>query len=73
MNFPQPETNMTHIVVFGFMYRAASIKASGWGGSSLVEDLVATAMAVLLFDAATASLSLKRRLARSPKVSMEAG
>ena len=29
MNSPHPKTNMTSRVVFSFMYRAASIKASG--------------------------------------------
>ena len=73
MNSPQPETNMTSRVVFSFMYRAASIKASGYGSRSLYAGLAATTMAVLLVDAAAASLLLKRRLARSPKVSMGSG
>ena len=73
MNSLQLETKMTSRVLFSFMYRAESIKASGWGGSSLVAGLVATAMVVLSFDTAAASLLLKRRLARSPNFSIGAG
>ena len=73
MNSPQPEKNMTYRVILSFMYSAASIKASGWGGGSLTAGLTATAIVVLSIDAATASLSLKRRLALSLKVSEGAG
>ena len=73
MKYPQPETKMTSRVVFSFMYTAAYIKESGWVGSSLVAGLTAMAMAVLSIDTAVASISLKRRLARYPKVSMGAG
>ena len=73
MNSPQLETKMTYIVVFSFMYSAASIQASDSGGSSLVAGLARTAMAVLSFDDVDASLLLKIRLARSPKVFMGAG
>ena len=73
MNSPQPKTKMTSSVVFSLRYSAASIRASGWVGSSLVAGLAAMVMAVLSFDAATSSLSLKCRLARFPKVYMGSG
>ena len=73
MNSPQLETNMTSNVVFSFRYNIASIQASGWGGSSRVAGLAATAIVVLLFDAATSALSSKRRRVRSPKVSEAEG
>ena len=73
MNSTQPKTKMTSNVVFSLMYSVASIQASGCGGSSLVAVLAATAMVVLSFGAAVVSLSLKRRLARSPKFYMGAG
>ena len=64
---------MTSSVIFTLMYIAASIKASGWRGSFLVAGLVETAMVVLSFHAAAASISLNSRMARSPKVSMRGG
>ena len=51
------------------MYSIASIQASGWGGCYLVAGRAAMAIVVLSFDAVAAALLLKRRLARSSKVS----
>ena len=73
MNSHQPETKMTSNVVFSLMYSVPSIIESCWGGSSLVAGLAATTMAVVSFDAAGASFSLKIRLAHSQKISMAEG
>ena len=73
MNSPQPETKITSRVVFSFIYSAASIKAAGWGGVSLTAGIAETAMMVLSIYTTAASLLLKRRRARSPKVSEVAG
>ena len=73
MNPPQSEKKMTSSIVFSFMYSAESIHAFGWGGTSLVAVLASTATVVLSFDAAAASLLLKRGRSRCPKVSEWAG
>ena len=73
MNSPQPETNITSNVVFSLMFIVASIQASGLGGRYIVAGIAATAMMMLSFDAAAASLLLKRRLAHSPKFYMGEG
>ena len=64
---------MTSRVVLSFMYRAACIKVSGWVGTSLVVGLASTALAVLSIDTDAAYLLLKRRLDRTPKVSIRSG
>ena len=69
MNSLLPETKMNSRVILSFIYSSASIKPPGWGGRSLTDGLVETSIVVLLVDAASASLSLKRRRFRSPKVS----
>ena len=68
MNSPQPETKITSGFVLSFIYSAASIKASVWGGGSLSDGLTTTSMVVSSVDAAAASLSLKRRRDLYPKV-----
>ena len=44
MKPPQHETKMISRVVLSFIYRAASINASGWGGGSLTAGLAEKAM-----------------------------
>ena len=73
MNSPHPKTKMTSRVVLIYIYIAASIKASDWGGGSPIAGLTATAMVVLSIEADGASLSLKKRRARSKKFSEGSG
>ena len=68
MNSPHTKTRMNSRVVLSFIYSAASIKVSVWGSGSLTAGLAATAMVVFMIDAAVASLLLKRRRDRSPKI-----